>query len=404
MRDSSPSLSAAFAEGVTAQGLDMVVIGLASTDQLYYASGLLDCPGAMFTASHNPARYNGIKLCRAGAKPVGQQSGLQVISEEVTSGVPVFEGAAGTVSERDVLDGYGEYLRGLVDLSDIRPLKVAVDAGNGMGGHTVPAVLGGLPLEIVPLYFELDGNFPNHEANPLEPANLVDLQALVRESGADIGLAFDGDADRCFVVDERGEPVAPSAITALVAERELAKDPGATIIYNLITSHAVPELVERQGGVAVRTRVGHSFIKAQMADTGAVFGGEHSAHYYFRDFWGADSGMLAAMHVLAALGGQDGTLSDLMAEYTTYAASGEINSTLNSAEAQAERMEAVVATFTDRAVSIDRLDGVTVDLGEGTWFNLRASNTEPLLRLNAEAPTSEGVGAIVDEVLAIVRA
>ena len=404
MRDSSPSLSAAFAEGVTAQGLDVVVIGLASTDQLYYASGLLDCPGAMFTASHNPARYNGIKLCRAGAKPVGQQSGLQVISEEVTSGVPVFEGAAGTVSERDVLDGYGEYLRGLVDLADIRPLKVAVDAGNGMGGHTVPAVLGGLPLEIVPLYFELDGNFPNHEANPLEPANLVDLQALVRESGADIGLAFDGDADRCFVVDERGEPVAPSAITALVAERELAKDPGATIIYNLITSHAVPELVERQGGVAVRTRVGHSFIKAQMADTGAVFGGEHSAHYYFRDFWGADSGMLAAMHVLAALGGQDGTLSDLMAEYTTYAASGEINSTLNSAEAQAERMEAVVATFTDRAVSIDRLDGVTVDLGEGTWFNLRASNTEPLLRLNAEAPTSEGVGAIVDEVLAIVRA
>ncbi|WP_295652212.1 phosphomannomutase/phosphoglucomutase [uncultured Dietzia sp.] len=404
MRDSSPSLSAAFAEGVTAQGLDVVAIGLASTDQLYYASGLLDCPGAMFTASHNPARYNGIKLCRAGAKPVGQQSGLQVISEEVTSGVPAFEGAAGTVSERDVLDGYGEYLRGLVDLSGIRPLKVAVDAGNGMGGHTVPAVLGGLPLEIVPLYFELDGNFPNHEANPLEPANLVDLQALVRASGADIGLAFDGDADRCFVVDERGEPVAPSAITALVAERELAKDPGATIIYNLITSHAVPELVERQGGVAVRTRVGHSFIKAQMADTGAVFGGEHSAHYYFRDFWGADSGMLAAMHVLAALGGQDGTLSDLIAEYTTYAASGEINSTLNSAEAQAERMEAVVATFTDRAVSIDRLDGVTVDLGEGTWFNLRASNTEPLLRLNAEAPTSEGVGAIVDEVLAIVRA
>ncbi|GAA3520507.1 phosphomannomutase/phosphoglucomutase [Dietzia aurantiaca] len=404
MRDSSPSLSAAFAEGVTAQGLDVVAIGLASTDQLYYASGLLDCPGAMFTASHNPARYNGIKLCRAGAKPVGQQSGLQVISDEVTSGVPAFEGVAGTVSERDVLDGYGEYLRGLVDLSGIRPLKVAVDAGNGMGGHTVPAVLGGLPLEIVPLYFELDGNFPNHEANPLEPANLVDLQALVRESGADIGLAFDGDADRCFVVDERGEPVAPSAITALVAERELAKDPGATIIYNLITSHAVPELVERQGGVAVRTRVGHSFIKAQMADTGAVFGGEHSAHYYFRDFWGADSGMLAAMHVLAALGGQDGTLSDLMAEYTTYAASGEINSTLNSAEAQAERMEAVVATFTDRAVSIDRLDGVTVDLGEGTWFNLRASNTEPLLRLNAEAPTSEGVGAIVDEVLAIVRA
>lgn len=404
MRDSSPALSTAFAEGVTAQGLDVVTIGLASTDQLYYASGLLDCPGAMFTASHNPAQYNGIKLCRAGAKPVGQESGLQVIADEVIDGVPAFDGAAGSASERDVLTGYGEYLRGLVDLSDVRPLKVAVDAGNGMGGHTVPAVLGGLPLEVVPLYFELDGNFPNHEANPLEPANLVDLQALVRESGADIGLAFDGDADRCFVVDERGEPVAPSAITALVAERELAKEPGATIIYNLITSHAVPELVERKGGVAVRTRVGHSFIKAQMADTGAVFGGEHSAHYYFRDFWGADSGMLAAMHVLAALGGQDGPLSELMAEYTTYAASGEINSKLDSAEAQAERMEAVVAAFEDRAVSVDRLDGVTVDLGEGTWFNLRASNTEPLLRLNAEAPTGEGVGAIVDDVLAIVRA
>ena len=404
MRDSSPALSAAFAEGVTAQGLDVVTIGLASTDQLYYASGLLDCPGAMFTASHNPAKYNGIKLCRAGAKPVGQESGLKMIAEEVAGGVPAYEGAAGTSSERDVLSGYGEYLRELVDLSGIRPLKVAVDAGNGMGGHTVPAVLGGLPLEIVPLYFELDGNFPNHEANPLEPANLVDLQKLVRETGADIGLAFDGDADRCFVVDERGEPVAPSAITALVAERELAKEPGATIIYNLITSHAVPELVESKGGVAVRTRVGHSFIKAQMAETGAVFGGEHSAHYYFRDFWGADSGMLAAMHTLAALGGQDGALSELMAEYTTYAASGEINSTLASAKAQDERMEAVVEAFAGRAQSVDRLDGVTVELPEGTWFNLRASNTEPLLRLNAEAPTREGVGAVVDEVLAIVRA
>lgn len=404
MRDSSPALSTAFAEGVTAQGLDVVTIGLASTDQLYYASGLLDCPGAMFTASHNPAKYNGIKLCRAGAKPVGQESGLKTIAEEVAGGVPAYEGAAGTSSERDVLSGYGEYLRELVDLSGIRPLKVAVDAGNGMGGHTVPAVLGGLPLEIVPLYFELDGNFPNHEANPLEPANLVDLQKLVRETGADIGLAFDGDADRCFVVDERGEPVAPSAITALVAERELAKEPGATIIYNLITSHAVPELVERKGGVAVRTRVGHSFIKAQMAETGAVFGGEHSAHYYFRDFWGADSGMLAAMHTLAALGGQDGALSELMAEYTTYAASGEINSTLASAKAQDERMEAVVEAFAGRAQNVDRLDGVTVELAEGTWFNLRASNTEPLLRLNAEAPTREGVGAVVDEVLAIVRA
>ncbi|MFL0579764.1 phosphomannomutase/phosphoglucomutase [Dietzia sp. 179-F 9C3 NHS] len=404
MRDSSPGLSRAFGEGVTGQGLDVVTIGLASTDQLYYASGSLDCPGAMFTASHNPAAYNGIKLCRAGAKPVGQDSGLGVISDELVEGVPAFDGAAGSVTEQDVLEGYGEHLRGLVDLSGVRPLKVAVDAGNGMGGHTVPAVLGGLPLEIVPLYFELDGTFPNHEANPLEPANLVDLQELVRSSGADIGLAFDGDADRCFVVDERGEPVAPSAITALVAEREIAKEPGATVIYNLITSRAVPELVEESGGVAVRTRVGHSFIKAQMADTGAVFGGEHSAHYYFRDFWGADSGMLAAMHVLAALGGQDAPLSAVMADYTRYAASGEINSTLESAQAQTDRMEAVVDAFAARAESVDRLDGVTVDLGEGTWFNLRASNTEPLLRLNAEAPTGEGVRAIADEVLAIVRA
>ena len=404
MRDSSPSLSRAFAAGVTAQGLDVVTIGLASTDQLYYASGLLDCPGAMFTASHNPARYNGIKLCRAGAKPVGQESGLGTISADLVEGVPEYDGAPGAVTERDVLAGYGEYLRGLVDLSGIRRLRVAVDAGNGMGGHTVPAVLSGLPLEIIPLYFELDGNFPNHEANPLEPANLVDLQALVRESGADIGLAFDGDADRCFVVDERGEPVAPSAITALVAGRELDKEPGASIIYNLITSRAVPELVEEKGGVAIRTRVGHSFIKAQMADTGAVFGGEHSAHYYFRDFWGADSGMLAAMHTLAALGEQESTLSEVMAEYTRYAASGEINSTLDSAEAQVERMEAVLTAFSGRAVSVDRLDGVTVDLGGGAWFNLRASNTEPLLRLNAEAPTTEGVAAVVDEVLAIVRA
>lgn len=404
MRDSSPGLSHAFADGVTSQGLDVVGIGLASTDQLYYASGLLDCPGAMFTASHNPAAYNGIKLCRAGAKPVGQDSGLGEITDELIKGVKSFDGESGDVGERDVLDGYGEYLRGLVDLSAVRPLKVAVDAGNGMGGHTVPAVLGGLPLEIVPLFFELDGGFPNHEANPLEPANLVDLQELVRSSGADIGLAFDGDADRCFVVDECGEPVAPSAITALVAERELAKEPGASIIYNLITSRAVPELVERQGGVAVRTRVGHSFIKARMADTGAIFGGEHSAHYYFRDFWGADSGMLAAMHVLAALGGQETALSELMAEYSAYAASGEINSTLDSADAQTERMEAVVETYADRARDVDRLDGVTVDLGDGTWFNLRASNTEPLLRLNAEAPTGEGVEAVVDEVLGVVRA
>ncbi|HEY0804769.1 MAG TPA: phosphomannomutase/phosphoglucomutase, partial [Pseudonocardiaceae bacterium] len=324
MRDSSPGLAAAFADGVTGQGLDVVSIGLASTDMLYFASGHLNLPGAMFTASHNPARYNGIKLCRAGAAPVGQDSGLAKVRAEVEAG-PIEPGARkGTVTERDLLGDYADYLRGLVDLTHIRPLKVVVDAGNGMGGHTVPRVTEGLPLDVVPLYFELDGNFPNHEANPLDPANLVDLQAKVREVGADIGLAFDGDADRCFVIDERGEAVPPSTITALVATRELRKEPGATVIYNLITSHAVPEIVTEHGGKPVRTRVGHSFIKQKMAETGAIFGGEHSAHYYFRDFWRADTGMLAALHVLAALGGQPAPLSELTAEFTRYAASGEI--------------------------------------------------------------------------------
>ncbi|CAM2936853.1 phosphomannomutase/phosphoglucomutase [Prescottella defluvii] len=401
MRASSPELSRAFAEGVVAQGLDVIHIGLASTDQLYFASGILDCPGAMFTASHNPAKYNGIKLCRAGAKPVGQDTGLGVIAREVAEGVPAYDGPTGQVSEDEMLDQYASFVRGLVDLAELRPLKIAVDAGNGMGGHTVPAVFGPMPVEVLPLYFELDGTFPNHEANPLDPANLVDLQEHVRATGADIGLAFDGDADRCFVVDEKGDPVSPSAVTALVADRELAKEPGATVIHNLITSRFVPELVEKLGGTAVRTRVGHSFIKQQMAETGAVFGGEHSAHYYFRDFWGADSGMLAALHVLAALGEQDRPLSQLMASYEAYAASGEINSTVADA---AERTAAVVDLFADRTVSVDRLDGVTVDLGDGAWFNLRASNTEPLLRLNVEARTPADVDALVSEILGAVRA
>jgi phosphomannomutase len=401
MRESSPKLSHAFAEGVTAQGLDVVLIGLASTDQLYFASGVLDAPGAMFTASHNPAKYNGIKLCRAGAKPVGQDSGLGTITAELFTGVPAYDGLPGTITEQDVLADYASFVRGLVDLSQLRPLKVAVDAGNGMGGHTVPAVFDVLPIDLVPLFFELDGSFPNHEANPLDPANLVDLQRLVVDSGADVGLAFDGDADRCFVVDERGEPVTPSAVTALVAARELAKEPGATIIHNLITSRVVPELVAELGGVPLRTRVGHSFIKEQMAETGAIFGGEHSAHYYFRDFWGADSGMLAALHVLAALGGQDRPLSELMRSYNRYEASGELNSTVTDA---AERTDAVLAAFADRAESVDRLDGVTVNLPDRAWFNLRASNTEPLLRLNVEARSHGEVEALVSEILSVVRA
>ncbi|GAA0526877.1 phosphomannomutase/phosphoglucomutase [Saccharopolyspora thermophila] len=401
MRESSPGLAAAFAEGVTGQGVDVINIGLASTDMLYFASGRLDLPGAMFTASHNPARYNGIKLCRAGAAPVGQDSGLSEIQELVAHGVPEFLGAKGTATQREMVAEYSAFLRELVDLRGIRPLKVVVDAGNGMGGHTVPTVFADLPIELVPMYFELDGTFPNHEANPLDPANLVDLQAKVREVGADAGLAFDGDADRCFVVDERAEPVSPSAITALVAVRELAKEPGATIIHNLITSRAVPEIVAEHGGKPVRTRVGHSFIKQTMAETGAIFGGEHSAHYYFRDFWRADSGMLAALHVLAALGGQDRPLSHLMADYSRYVASGEINSTVDD---QRERMRAVAEAFGHRnGARVDELDGLTVELGDGSWFNLRPSNTEPLLRLNVEARDTEAMAALRDEVLAVVR-
>ncbi|WP_409462654.1 phosphomannomutase/phosphoglucomutase [Amycolatopsis sp. GA6-003] len=402
MRDSSPELAAAFADGVTSQGLDVVSIGLASTDQLYFASGSLNLPGAMFTASHNPAKYNGIKMCRAGASPVGQDTGLAEIRDTVEQGVPAFEGQRGTVSERDVLGDYAAYLRNLVDLSGSRPLKIVVDAGNGMGGHTVPTVFEGLPIEIVPMYFELDGTFPNHEANPLDPANIVDLQAKVREVGADAGLAFDGDADRCFVVDERGEPVSPSAITALVAVRELAKEPGGTVIHNLITSKGVPEIVAEHGGKPVRTRVGHSFIKAEMARTGAIFGGEHSAHYYFRDFWRADTGMLAALHVLAALGEQNGPLSALTQDFSRYAASGEINSTVSD---QVARMIAVKDAYAGKSgVEIDELDGLTVQLPGGAWFNLRPSNTEPLLRLNVEAADRAAVEALTAEVLAIVRA
>jgi phosphomannomutase len=398
MRSSSPSLAAAFADGVVAQGLDVVRIGLASTDQLYFASGLLDCPGAMFTASHNPATYNGIKLCRAGAKPVGKDTGLSAISEEVIAGVPGYDGPVGKMVDRDVLAEYGEFLRSLVDLTDLRPLRVAVDAGNGMAGHTAPAVLDAIPsVTVAPLYFELDGSFPNHEANPLDPANLVDLQEHVVATGADVGLAFDGDADRCFVVDESGHPVSPSAVTALVAARALSREIGATVIHNLITSRAVPELVIERGGTPVRSRVGHSFIKGLMAETGAIFGGEHSAHYYFRDFWGADSGMLAALHVLAALGEQPRPLSELMADYQRYEASGEVNFTVTDSTGC---VEAVLKSFGDRIISIDHLDGVTVDLGEGSWFNLRTSNTEPLLRLNVEARTTEDVDDVVERVAA----
>lgn len=424
MRESGPELVNAFARGLAAAGVDVVRIGLCSTDGLYYASGSLGLPGAMFTASHNPAEYNGIKLCRAGARPVGQDTGLAELRDVAASLLDTARPASDTVDaprDRTSADGaggladYAAFLRSLVDLSAVRPLKVVVDAGNGMAGLTVPAVLGtdaglpALPLDVVPLYFELDGTFPNHEANPLDPENLLDLQAAVVAQGADIGLAFDGDADRCFVVDERGRPVSPSAITALVGLREVAKELAAgrtpTVIHNLITSRAVPDLLQAAGADTVRTRVGHSFIKAQMAANDAVFGGEHSAHYYFRDFFFADTGMLAALHVLAALGSQPHPLSALAEMYEPYVASGEINSRVADAAAARDRvLDAYRAAYPE--IEVDELDGVTVshwDAQPQWWFNLRASNTEPLLRLNVEAADEDIMIKVRDDVLSLVR-
>jgi phosphomannomutase len=407
MRPSGPELVAAFADGVREQGCDVILIGLASTDGLYFASGHLNIPGAMFTASHNPAQYNGIKLCRAGAAPVGQDSGLREIRAMIENdAIPAYDGPMGEISERDMLTEYAKYLRQLVDLSGIRPLKVVVDAGNGMGGFTVPAVLGtgcglpALPLDIDALYFELDGTFPNHEANPIEPSNLVDLQKRVLEVGADIGLAFDGDADRCFLVDERGELISPSTLTALIASRELKKAPGSTIIHNVITSKAVPEVILENGGTPVRTRVGHSFIKATMAETNAVFGGEHSGHFYFRDFWRADSGMLAALHALAALGETPAgtTISSLMREFDRYSNSGEINTEVKDQKAMTEKIRLAYAEGT----TTDEMDGLTIDGGEW-WFNVRPSNTEPLLRLNVEARDDAQMAELRDAVLSIMR-
>jgi len=400
MRATSAPLADALGRGAASQGADVIHGGLGSTDMVYFASGSLDMPGAMITASHNPARYNGIKLCKAGAKPVGIETGLAEIKAMVADGVPVYDGEPGTTTSRDLLPGYAEYLKKLVDLSGIRPLKVAVDAGNGMAGHTVPVVFEGLPITLIALYFELDGTFPHHEANPIDPANLRDLQQAVKDSNADIGLAFDGDADRCFVVDERGEIVSPSVLAALIATRELAREPGATVIHNLITSRAVPEIIAEHGGIPVRTRVGHSFIKAKMAETNAVFGGEHSGHFYFRDFWFADSGMLAALHALAALGHDTRPLSAMLQDFSRYAASGEVNSEVADQAATTAKVKDI---YSERpGVTLDELDGLTV-MGDDWWFNIRPSNTEPLLRLNVEAATPGQMAAIRDEVLSLVR-
>ncbi len=399
MRPSSPGMATAFAQGATAAGADATLIGLASTDQLYFASGRLGLPGAMFTASHNPAQYNGIKLCRANAVPLGADSGLSELRDLVASGLASPVARPGRILERDLLEEYAKHLVSLAPVSG-RRLKVAVDAGNGMAGHTAPAVLGRLDLDVVAMYYELDGTFPHHEANPIDPANLADLQAEVRACDADIGLAFDGDADRCFVVDERGRVVSPSVLTALIAARELAKAPGSSVIHNLITSRAVPELVTELGGTPVRTRVGHSFIKATMAETDAVFGGEHSGHFYFRDFWRADSGMLAALHVLAALAERDGPLSELLADYSRYVGTGEINSTVADQGAVLAELE---REYGGRdGVTLDHLDGLTVEHRDW-WFNVRASNTEPLLRLNAEAGDQRTLDRVRDDVLATIR-
>ncbi|WP_183095294.1 phosphomannomutase/phosphoglucomutase [Nocardioides stalactiti] len=401
MRPSSPGLAGAFADGATGAGADVTMIGLASTDQLYFASGHLGLPGAMFTASHNPAQYNGIKMCRSHAQPVGLESGLAEIRDLVLQGPAPASPRTGSIRSHDVLQAYAAHLLALAPVAG-RKLKVVVDAGNGMAGHTAPAVFDRIAdqVEVVPMYYELDGTFPNHEANPIDEANLVDLQQRVLAEKADIGLAFDGDADRCFLVDERGQAVSPSTLTALIAARELAKEPGATVIHNLITSRAVPEIVAELGGKPVRTRVGHSYIKATMAETDAIFGGEHSGHFYFRDFWRADSGMLAALHALAALAGSDQPLSELLSTYERYPMSGEINSEVADQKAVLAALEETYGGRED--VEVDHLDGLSVTSAD--WaFNVRASNTEPLLRLNAEGKDTTTMAAIRDEVLTIIR-
>lgn len=397
MRPSSQSLATAFSDGVMSQGFDVIRIGLASTDQLYFASGSLNFPGAMFTASHNPAQYNGIKLCKSGARPVGQDSGLNWIKNSILSGMPIVNRPPGIERSEDLLDKYVDYLFSLFDLdfSSGRELNIVIDAGNGMAGHTAPEVFKRISGRKTELFFELNGNFPNHEANPIDPKNLRDLQKSVLKKRADIGLAFDGDADRCFLIDENGALVSPSALTALIASIELEKDPGAKIIYNLISSKAVPEIIEEQGGVALRSRVGHSFIKKMMADSGAIFGGEHSGHFYFAKFWCADSGMLAALYALAALKNSDKNLSEILQPFNRYSQSGEINIEVTDV---GEAIAKVRILFPTPDFEHDELDGVTIS-SQAWWLNLRPSNTEPLLRLNVEADKLADMEKIRDRVL-----
>lgn len=402
MRQSSPPLASAFADGVRAGGVDVVWIGLASTDEVYFAAGHLDRPAAVVTASHNPSQYNGIKLCRAAAVPVGAETGLGAVQRRCrgwSSEPPPPVGRPGSRRDRELLAEYVDHLHALVPVVG-RRLRVVADAGNGMAGLTAPAVLGRLDLDLLPLYFELDGEFPHHEPNPLHSANLGDLQAEVVRTGADVGLAFDGDADRCFAVDEQGQPVSPAALGSLIAIRELTGRPGSHVVHNLIAGRAVRDTIVANGGIPVRTPVGHSLVKRAMADTDAVFGAEHSGHFYFREFWYADCGMLAALHLLASLAGQDRPLSVLSAELDPYVASGEVNVSVEDADAV---LAGVEGHFTDRAdVVVDHLDGLTVT-SDRWWVNLRPSNTEPMLRLNVEAESPSVMTEMRDFMLSLVR-
>ncbi len=399
MRDSSAPLADAFSDGATSQGMDVIRIGLASTDMLYFASGKLNLPGIMFTASHNPAQYNGMKLCKSGAKPIGQESGLLTIKQLIQEGIAISNRPVGSIRKMDLLDDYVTYLIDRFPKKTFkkRKLKVVIDAGNGMAGFTAPSVMKQLNVELIPMYFELDGDFPNHEANPIEPKNLKDLQKRVKKEKADLGLAFDGDADRCFLVDENADLVNPSSLTALIAVRELKRNPGASIIYNLISSKAVPEIILENGGKPVRSRVGHSYIKSLMAQTGAVFGGEHSGHFYFADFWRADSGMLAALYALAELMDSPKSLSEILESFDRYFSSGEINTQVKDASKSIK----LVRKKYEKENEIDELDGLTVS-SQKWWFNLRPSNTEPLLRLNVEADSPKLMAEIRDTVLSLI--
>lgn len=399
MRETSSPLADAFSDGATSQGMDVIRIGLASTDMLYFASGKLNLPGIMFTASHNPSKYNGMKLCKSGAKPIGQESGLLKIKQLIQEGIAISNRPVGTVKKIDLLEEYVNYLldRFPKKTFNKRKLKVVIDAGNGMAGYTAPSVMKKLNVDLVPMYFELNGDFPNHEANPIEPKNLKDLQKKVKKEKADLGLAFDGDADRCFLVDEKGDLVNPSSLTALIAVRELKKNPGASIIYNLISSKAVPEVIIENGGKPVRSRVGHSYIKSLMAQSGAVFGGEHSGHFYFADFWRADSGMLAALYALAELMDTNKSLSEILDSFDRYFSSGEINTQVKDASKSIK----LIRKKYEKDNAIDELDGLTVT-SEKWWFNLRPSNTEPLLRLNVEANSPKLMAEIRDTVLSLI--